>query len=190
MLVQVAERDTTVVKGIGKPGVERNGPIVTFDRLVRLLQVAQGVAAVHMGRGIARIELEGLVEAVDCSALPAEDMQCVAEVVVGRGIVRIDCNGPADQVGRTCEVIGLRGNYAQGMQGVGMAGLYLEDLPIDLICLGQLPLLMQGDAVFEVCLHLRCRGLLGAGIHISHALMAFFGCGEILRKFKLKFHAG
>jgi len=112
-------------------------------------EVAQGVAAVHQRIHVLAVDRQRLVGAGERILRPVErpqDARVVGVAVGGRGI---DRKRPADQAVRLGELAALGGDQAEEMQRLELVGIAAEHLPVERLCLRQLPRPVRGNALLH-----------------------------------------
>ena len=133
--------------GLGVVGVMRQRTAEAGLRGRQVAPALQGDAQVVVGLGIVGIQLQcpavaghGLVE-------PLEFLVGGAEIGVEGSRVGIQLDGPADVLDRDLMLVDLRADDAQQVPGVGIAGIGLEDLAVNLLGLLELARPMKGDGL-------------------------------------------
>ena len=99
----------------------------------------QGDAQVVMGLGVVGIQLQCPAVAGHGLVDPLELLIGGAQVGVEGGRVGIQLDGPADVLDRYLMVIDLRADDTQQVPGVGIAGIGLQDLAVNLLGLWSWP---------------------------------------------------
>ena len=128
---------------------QREGARVGGDGFARAVEVAQGDAAVIEGRGVVGAQPQGVVVAGQRVLVPAEAALGVAEVEVRRRVGGIDGDGFADQLGGGGVVAVLVLDQTQHVQGIELAGRLRKDVAVEVGCVLQLPLPMEGRGLHQ-----------------------------------------
>ena len=67
MLIEVRERETSIVECTGIGGIELDGLIKVLDCSIVLIELQEFTTSVVKCIGIGGIELDGLIKVLDCS---------------------------------------------------------------------------------------------------------------------------
>jgi hypothetical protein len=120
------------------------------NRLIEFVLCLQRAAQVDVKVGIAGIQLDGTSVAANRRLELALHLPNAAEIIVKRLIPRVQLDRSADKVGRRVVLSTLCCNGPQEMQRIGLLGIDLQYLSIELLGMLQLagPVITHRSVVF------------------------------------------
>ena len=156
-LTLILQGNAQVVVRFGVVRLEANGLLILCHRCRQLALPMQSIAQVEVRVGIVRLEANGLLILPNCFYQLTLVLECLAQVVMKKRIGRPYPDRLTDILDRQVLLPHLVSKHAQQVQGIGIAGVYLQDLSVDRFRLGQIARLMvayrQGQS-FGNCCHI------------------------------------
>jgi len=83
------KRESFVVVGSSKVGVQADGLLISGERFLVALEIAEGIALAEVSVGIVGVQVDGLLISGERFLVPLEAMEGIALAEVGVGIVGV-----------------------------------------------------------------------------------------------------
>ena len=123
--------------GLDEAGIELQSPAVAGGRFIGLPQLVQGVGQIEVGLGKVRRQLPGSAVAAYRFARPPHCAIRLAQAVVKGGDVLLKLDRPPDVPDGLFVLAHAVGQHAEKVPRIGPVRLGGQDVPVNLLGLGQ-----------------------------------------------------